>query len=98
MKLTAVEWLVKEIESKNLKTSKMKERKYYWTQKNGQKIDVDLMDLNHLRNTLKLIIRNLENLKVKKSVVNESKGIGDIEANFLEDEYNEYIEDYYDEF
>ena len=98
MKMTAVEWLVKENESKNLKTSKMKERKYYWTQKNGQKIDVDLMDLNHLRNTLKLIIRNLENLKVKKSVVNESKGIGDIEANFLEDEYNEYIEDYYDEF
>lgn len=30
---------------------------YYWTMKNGQKINVDDMDENHLRNTLKLIIR-----------------------------------------
>ncbi len=29
-------------------------KKYYWTMKNGQKIDIDLMDENHLRNTLKI--------------------------------------------
>lgn len=32
--------------------------KVYWRMRNGQMIDVDLMDQNHLRNTLKLIIRN----------------------------------------
>lgn len=30
----------------------------YWTMKNGEKISVDDMDINHLRNTLKMIIRN----------------------------------------
>jgi hypothetical protein len=29
----------------------------YWTMKNGQKIDIDLMDVNHLRNTLKMLIK-----------------------------------------
>ena len=40
--------------------------KYYWTMKNGQKIDVDLMDKNHLRNTLKMILRSIENSKNKE--------------------------------
>jgi len=40
--------------------------KVYWTMKNGQKIDVDKMDINHLRNTLKMIIRNVEAKPVKK--------------------------------
>ena len=31
--------------------------KVYWTMKNGQKIDVDTMDIQHLRNTLKMVIR-----------------------------------------
>jgi hypothetical protein len=31
----------------------------YWTMKNGKKISVDDMDINHLRNTLKMIIRNV---------------------------------------
>lgn len=29
----------------------------YWTMRNGQKIDVDTMDIQHLRNTLKMVIR-----------------------------------------
>ncbi len=29
----------------------------YWTMKDGNKINVDHMDLNHLRNTLKMIIK-----------------------------------------
>ena len=32
--------------------------KVYWRMKNGRMIDVDLMDVNHLRNVLKMIIRN----------------------------------------
>ena len=32
--------------------------KYYWKTKTGEKIDVDEMDVNHLRNVLKMIMRN----------------------------------------
>lgn len=32
--------------------------KTYWKMRNGSLIDVDDMDINHLRNTLKMIIRN----------------------------------------
>ena len=35
--------------------------KIYWTMKDGQKIDVDKMTESHLRNTLKMILRNREN-------------------------------------
>lgn len=41
----------------------------YWTMRNGQKIDVDTMDTNHLRNTLKMIIRNSQ----KKQIVSKPK-------------------------
>jgi len=32
----------------------------YWKMRNGSLIDVDKMDINHLRNTLKMLIRNLQ--------------------------------------
>lgn len=38
----------------------MNEDKIYWTQKNGEKIDVDEMTEEHLRNTLKMLIRKEE--------------------------------------
>jgi len=31
--------------------------KEYWTTKSGRKIDIDIMDIDHLRNTLKMIVR-----------------------------------------
>lgn len=37
----------------------------YWKMRNGKLIDVDLMDVNHLRNVLKMIIRN--NQKVQNT-------------------------------
>lgn len=48
-------------------------KKYYWTMKNGQKIDVDLMDENHLRNTLKMILRNIENAGAKERAVRKTR-------------------------
>lgn len=47
--------------------------KVYWTTKNGKKIDVDLMDENHLRNTLKMILRAREARKKSASIDNEDK-------------------------
>ena len=41
-------------------------REVYWTMKNGTKINVDHMSENHLRNTLKMIITNIEKAKKEK--------------------------------
>ena len=59
--------------------------KYYWTMRNGEKIDVDLMTVSHLRNTLKMLIRQSQ----FKKTITKSK-IGNIEENFLEELYKEY--------
>tara|TARA_R100000805_G_scaffold17829_1_gene21347 strand:- start:42 stop:347 length:306 start_codon:yes stop_codon:yes gene_type:complete len=39
--------------------------KVFWTMRDGQKIDVDEMTEEHLRNTLKMIIRNAEEKQEK---------------------------------
>ena len=39
---------------------------YYWTTQNGRKINVDDMDITHLRNVLKMILRNVE---AKKALI-----------------------------
>ena len=35
----------------------------YWTMRNGQKISIDDMDEQHVRNSLKMILRKLEKNK-----------------------------------
>lgn len=62
--------------------------KLYWTMKNGQQIDIDEMSESHLRNTLKMIVRNSQ---VKPKVTKTR--IGNIEANFAEELYKEYEEE-----
>ena len=52
--------------------------KYYWTTKDGTKVDVDEMSTDHLRNTLKMILRNLDTAKSKP------KPMGNIEYQFQE--------------
>jgi hypothetical protein len=37
-------------------------RKYIWKTKEGKLVDVDHMDVNHLRNSLKMCIRHLESV------------------------------------
>lgn len=68
----------------------MKNKTYYWTTKTGEKINVDDMDLNHLRNALKMILRNIENQPKRINF----KLNGDI-ANDFNDKMEEY--EYYDE-
>ena len=36
----------------------MNNQPIYWKKKNGEFINIDSMDLNHLRNTLKMIVKN----------------------------------------
>lgn len=44
----------------------MEKIKVYWTMINGNSIDVDDMDIQHLRNTLKMIIKNKARVNVSK--------------------------------
>ncbi len=39
--------------------------KTYWKMKSGKMIDIDLMDENHLRNTLKMIVKNSNKHKIE---------------------------------
>jgi hypothetical protein len=64
--------------------------KYYWTTKDGTKIDVDEMSTDHLRNSLKMILRNLNTAKSKP------KSMGNIESCFQEEEYKEWEEEHYE--
>jgi hypothetical protein len=58
--------------------------KVYWKQLNGQLISVDDMDINHLRNTLKMIIRNSKKAVKPKFTLN-----GDM-ANVFNDDIENY--------
>ena len=46
----------------------------YWTMKNGQQISVDDMDVDHLRNTLKMIIKNSQKKQTKPKYEFEVNG------------------------
>jgi hypothetical protein len=70
----------------------MSKETVYWTMKNGQKIDVDTMDVQHLRNTLKMIIKN--QVRVSAPVKPKFEIHGDIAQNFIEQMLEE---EYYDE-
>ena len=76
----------------------MKDNTVYWKMRNGKLISVDDMDINHLRNTLKMIIRNREKvvqtLQAKPKV--EFKLNGDMAEFFNEEQDNSFQNDYYE--
>ena len=63
--------------------------------RNGELISVDEMDINHLRNVLKMIIRNREKAIQAKPKV-EFKLNGDIAQFFNEEQDNSFQNDYYE--
>jgi hypothetical protein len=73
----------------------MTKEKIYWKMRNGNLIDIDDMDIEHLRNTLKLVLRNRETV-IKRIVESKSKRKfklhGDManEFNRSQDENDEY--------
>lgn len=54
----------------------------YWTMKNGSKISVDDMDIDHLKNVLKMIIKN--NQSVQKSCPHNATQASDYECDATE--------------
>lgn len=55
----------------------MNNQPVYWRMKDGKSIDIDSMDLNHLRNVLKMIVRNNQKRRTKEIELN-----GDIAQEF----------------
>mgnify|MGYP003633429208 FL=1 len=43
----------------------MKQNNVYWTMRNGQKISIDDMDEQHVRNSLKMVLRKLAKAKAE---------------------------------
>ena len=71
----------------------MSDNKLYWIDRNGQQVDIDTMSIEYLRNTLKMIVRNVQaNTKAKM------KEIGNIEANFAEEQIREWEEEWREDF
>ena len=70
----------------------MTNKPVFWKQRNGELISVDKMNINHLRNVLKMIIKN--NQKVQRVIVNigfKFKLNGDMANQFNDDmEYGEF--------
>ena len=71
----------------------------YWKMRNGRLISVDDMDINHLRNVLKMIIRNNYRVQVVQAKPKvEFKLNGDMAQSFINDmEDAEFEEDVLDE-
>lgn len=63
----------------------MSGREYYWRMKNGEYINVDDMDRNHLRNVLKMIIRRNEELQKQSSTAKDFVLNGECAQMFNDD-------------
>jgi len=70
--------------------------KVYWKMRDGELIDIDDMDINHLRNTLKLVLRNRQT--VVKQIL-KSKRTNFMLHGDMANEFNssQYENDEYDE-
>jgi hypothetical protein len=70
--------------------------KVYWKMRNGELIDVDTMDIQHLRNTLKLVLRNRQ-IVVKQILKSKRTNFmlhGDMANEFNSSQYdNNEIDD-----
>lgn len=70
--------------------------KVYWTTKDGNKIDIDQMSENHLRNALKMIVRNASKLSVKEEFQLAGDLAQDFNETYYEDENSFYEKDLID--
>jgi len=77
----------------------MSNQPVYWKMRNGKSISIDDMDINHLRNTLKMIVNNSNKHKVKVIIKKqEFKLNGDIANDFNETHLSDEDDDRFDEF
>jgi len=60
--------------------------------KDGKKISIDDMDINHLRNSLKMVVRGLERLKQEKE---RSKPKFELKGDIAQDHYDTMMDNVY---
>lgn len=77
--------------------------KTYWTTRNGKKIDIDEMSIEHLRNCLKMVVRAIEKKQQKfklngemANMYNDDEELADLQAEYDLNEirYDYEAEDY----
>ena len=72
----------------------MTKEKVYWKMRNGNLISVDDMDIEHLRNVLKIVLKNRQTVikQIVKSKRQSFKLLGDMANEFNSSQYddNEY--------
>lgn len=73
----------------------MKDNVVYWKMRNGELISVDKMDINHLRNVLKMILRNRE--KALQQLQSKPKVKFKLNGDMAQEFNNSYISDDDDE-
>ena len=66
----------------------------YWTMKNGQKINVDEMSVEHLRNTLKMIIRNSEKRQTNSNSCNITQSFQEEEVQDISKEIDDIMDEW----
>jgi len=73
----------------------MSNQPVYWKMRNGKLISVDEMDINHLRNVLKMILRNRE--KALQQLQSKPKVKFKLNGDMAQEFNNSYISDDDDE-
>ena len=63
----------------------------FWTMKSGERINVNDMSESHLRNTLKLIIRNIRENKKPNKKVNHVTVRGEMAQALIDEGLNESL-------
>lgn len=71
--------------------------KVYWKTKTGQQIDIDQMDIYHLRNIVKMYVKKVEAYKAKLNEKNKFEIHGEIAQSMIDNaedhEYNQDVSD-----
>jgi hypothetical protein len=62
----------------------------YWKQRNGELISIDDMDINHLRNVLKMIVKNSNKHKVQILTEKQEFKLNGDAANMFNDDMQNY--------
>lgn len=68
----------------------MTKKTIYWTMRDGNKINVDKMDINHLRNVLKMLIRHTK----KETFILNGDMANQFNECYLSDENDDRFDNY----
>lgn len=71
----------------------MSKQPVYWKMRNGELISIDDMDINHLRNTLKMIVNNSNKHKKKEEFKLNGDMANEFHDSYMEDEFDDRFDE-----